>query len=75
MTYYVLDGDLQPMSIISWLATPFQRYVARLRPRLKAALVDAGLRLMGRPSTGRLTTKVVQSVVTALVRLAGLAHA
>jgi hypothetical protein len=68
---------VRAFKVLSILSRPpkwFHRQCARVQPRLKAALVDAGLRLMGRPRAGRLTTKVVQSVVTALVRLAGLAH-
>jgi hypothetical protein len=55
------------MSIIARLSTPFHGQVARLRPRLKAALVDAGLRLMASPRTGPLTTRLVQAVVTVVL--------
>jgi hypothetical protein len=46
-----------------------------LRPLLKGALVDAGLRLMASPRTGRLATQLVRRVVTTLVRRGGLADA
>jgi hypothetical protein len=52
-----------------------QRRFAGIRRRLKAALVEVGLRLMGSPSTGPLVTRLVQQVVTTIVRWGRLANA
>jgi hypothetical protein len=61
------------MSILSWPWPRLQRKCARVRPRLKAALVDIGLRLMSGSRSGPVLTGCVQRVFTLLVRWTGLA--
>ena len=63
------------MSIVSQLWDQRQRVIAGVRPLLKAVLVDVGLRLTGSARTGPLVTRLVQHMVTALVRWRGLADA
>jgi hypothetical protein len=63
------------MSMVARLWNQRHRVIAGVRPLLKAALIDVGLRLMGSPRTGPRLTRVVQRVVGALVRWGGLADA
>jgi hypothetical protein len=61
------------MSIVSQALHQLQHIFLRVRPLLKAALVEVGLRMLGRPHTGRWLTKCVQRVLTTVVQRAGLA--
>jgi hypothetical protein len=61
------------MSTVSQASNQRQHRFAGVRPLLKAALVDVGLRMIGSPHTGCRLTRCVQRVVTAIVIRAGLA--
>jgi hypothetical protein len=63
------------MYILSRLQSQRQRTFAGLRRRLKAALVDIGLGVMGSPYTGSRVTRLAQRALTRLVRWGGLADA
>jgi hypothetical protein len=66
---------MKNMSMVARLWNQRHRVIAGVRPLLKAALIDVGLRLMCSPRTGPRLTRVVQRVVGALVRWGGLADA
>jgi hypothetical protein len=63
------------MSMVAQFWSQCHRVITGVRPLLKAALIDVGLRLMDSPRTGPLVMWVVQQLVTRVVRRWRLADA